>query len=85
MVEHGKPAPDVFLYACECIGERPEDCVAVEDSPNGIRSASSAGCITVMVPDLTPADDEMRSLIAAEASSLLELRDMIDRGALKRT
>lgn len=83
MVEHGKPAPDVFLYACECIGERPEECIAVEDSPNGIRSASAAGCITVMVPDLTPADDEMRSLIAAEASSLTELRDMIARGDFK--
>ena len=83
MVEHGKPAPDVFLYACKCIGEDPGDCIAVEDSPNGVRSAAAAGCITVMVPDLTPADDEMRSLIKAEASSLLELRDMIERGAFR--
>lgn len=80
MVEHGKPAPDVFLYACKCIGEDPGNCIAVEDSPNGVRSAAAAGCITVMVPDLTPADEEMRSLIAAEASSLLELRDMIADG-----
>ena len=80
MVKNGKPAPDVFLYACECVGEKPEDCMAVEDSPNGIRSASSAGCRTVMVPDLTPADEEMRSLIVAEASSLLELRDMVEAG-----
>ena len=80
MVEHGKPAPDVFLYACKCIGEDPGNCIAVEDSPNGVRSAAAAGCITVMVPDLTPTDEEMRSLIAAEASSLLELRDMIADG-----
>ena len=83
MVEHGKPAPDVFLYACRCIGEDPGDCIAVEDSPNGVRSAAAAGCITVMVPDLTPTDEEMRSLIAAEASSLLELRDMIEAGKLQ--
>lgn len=82
MVEHGKPAPDVFLYACECIGERPSDCMAVEDSPNGIRSAHAAGCRTVMVPDLTPADDEMRRLIEIEASSLLELRDMLEHGCM---
>ncbi len=82
MVEHGKPAPDVFLYACECVGERPEDCMAVEDSPNGIRSASSAGCRTVMVPDLTPVDDELRPLIVAEAASLSELPAMIESGRI---
>ena len=31
-VAHGKPEPDVYLYACEQIGERPQDCMAVEDS-----------------------------------------------------
>lgn len=35
-VENGKPEPDVYLYACEQIGEKPKDCIAVEDSPNGI-------------------------------------------------
>ncbi len=82
MVEHGKPAPDVFLYACECVGERPEDCMAVEDSPNGIRSASSAGCRTVMVPDLTPVDDDLRPLIVAEAASLADLPAMIESGRI---
>ncbi len=82
MVEHGKPAPDVFLYACECVGERPEDCMAVEDSPNGIRSASSAGCRTVMVPDLTPVDDDLRPLIVAEAASLSDLPAMIESGII---
>lgn len=60
-VEHGKPSPDVYLLACDSIGERPEDCIAVEDSPNGIRSAHSAGCRTVFIPDLTGADEEIRS------------------------
>ncbi len=82
MVEHGKPAPDVFLYACECVGERPEDCLAVEDSPNGIRSASSAGCRTVMVPDLTPADDELRGLIVAEVPTLSDIIGLIETGRL---
>ena len=50
-VAHGKPAPDVYLYACGQIGEDPADCVAVEDSPNGIRAAYAAGCRPVMVPD----------------------------------
>lgn len=33
MVENGKPKPDIYLYACEQIGEAPADCIAVEDSP----------------------------------------------------
>lgn len=82
MVSHGKPAPDVFLYACERVGERPEDCLAVEDSPNGVRSAYSAGCRTVMVPDLTPADDEIRQKTVLVADSLLVLRDQIEAGNL---
>lgn len=79
MVEHGKPMPDVYLYACEQIGERPEDCYAVEDSPNGVKSASSAGCKTVMVPDLTQPDEETEKLLYAKADSLLELKDVFSR------
>lgn len=60
-VEHGKPSPDVYLLACDSIQERPGNCMAVEDSPNGVRSAYSAGCRTVFIPDLTGADDEIRS------------------------
>lgn len=60
-VKDGKPFPDVYILACDSIGERPEDCMAVEDSPNGVRSAYSAGCRTVYIPDLTGADDEIRS------------------------
>ena len=47
MVEHGKPAPDVYEYACSQIGLAPEECMAVEDSPNGIKSACAAGCKVV--------------------------------------
>lgn len=77
-VPHGKPAPDVYLYACEQIGEAPGDCIAVEDSPNGIRSAHAAGCRTVMVPDLTEPDDEIRPLIYGVARTLAQVRQFID-------
>lgn len=60
-VDNGKPSPDVYLYACEQIGERPEDCLAVEDAPNGVRSAFDAGCKVAFIPDLTEADDEIRA------------------------
>jgi hypothetical protein len=50
--ESGKPAPDPFLKATECLGVELRLCLALEDSHNGVRSASSAGMMTVMMPDL---------------------------------
>lgn len=43
MVAHGKPAPDLFLYAAERMGQRPENCVVVEDSLLGVTAAVAAG------------------------------------------
>ena len=43
MVEHGKPAPDLFLLAAEKMGVKPRDCLVIEDSLNGIRAAHAAG------------------------------------------
>lgn len=76
-VAHGKPAPDVYLYACEQIGEKPCDCIAVEDSPNGIKSAYAAGCRPVMVPDLTPPDAEVTPLLYGVADTLADLKKFI--------
>lgn len=77
-VERGKPFPDVYEYACSELHELPGDCIAVEDAPNGVRSAYDAGCRVVFVPDLTPADDEMRSK-ADVLDSLESLPDYIRR------
>lgn len=44
MVEHGKPAPDLFLHAARCMGRVPgDDIVVVEDSVNGVRGGKAAG------------------------------------------
>jgi HAD superfamily hydrolase (TIGR01509 family) len=50
-VARGKPAPDVYLEAARRMGQAPQDCAAVEDSANGIRSAVEAGLQVVAVPD----------------------------------
>lgn len=76
-VANGKPAPDVYLYACEQIGEAPCDCIAVEDSPNGIKAAFAAGCRPVMVPDLTQPDEELLPMLYGVAESLTGLREII--------
>lgn len=82
MVENGKPKPDVYLYACKQIGENPKDCIAVEDSPNGVRSAVDAGIRTVMVPDLAKPDEETAKIITAEANTLFDLISMLENGIL---
>jgi beta-phosphoglucomutase-like phosphatase (HAD superfamily) len=59
---NGKPAPDPFLKAAERLGVAPALCLALEDSHNGVRSASAAGMMAVMVPDLIPATGEIEGL-----------------------
>lgn len=78
-VAHGKPEPDVYLYACEQIWERPQDCMAVEDSPNGIMAAYRAGLRTVMVPDLTQPDEELTKYLYACVNSLSDLCELVDK------
>lgn len=48
MVVHKKPAPDVFLLAMEQLSLNPENCLAFEDSTNGLRSSLSAGVDTIV-------------------------------------
>ena len=73
MVKNGKPMPDIYLYACKAIGEEPGDCIAVEDSPNGVASASKAGCKTIMVPDLTEPDEACQALLYKKCSRADEI------------
>jgi HAD superfamily hydrolase (TIGR01509 family) len=50
-VEHGKPAPDVYLEAARLLNTGPAGCIAIEDSSNGLRSAAAAGMTVVAVPN----------------------------------
>lgn len=77
MVKEGKPSPDIYLYACEQLGLQPEECIAVEDSPNGVLSAYRAGCKVVMVPDQTEPDEELAKLLYARIDSLEELETLL--------
>lgn len=79
MVNKGKPEPDIYLKACESIGLKPCECIALEDSKNGIISASSAGCNTVMVPDLDGPDDEILSLTYSIVKDLKEVINLLDK------
>ena len=70
MIETGKPAPDIYLTAARELGLPPQQCAAFEDSPNGIKAAYSAGCHAIMIPDMTPPDDEIKPLLSAVYDSL---------------
>ena len=73
MVKNGKPAPDIYLFAAEKLGLKPEECMALEDSQNGIRSANAAGCKTVMVPDLDGPTGEIMPLLNYVADGLWDV------------
>ena len=73
MVKNGKPEPDIYLLAAEKLGLKPQECIALEDSQNGIRSAGSAGCKTVMVPDLDGPSEEIKPLLYDVADGLKDV------------
>ena len=77
MVEKSKPEPDIFLKACEKTGVLPERAYAIEDSINGIRAAYSGKLKPIMVPDILPADDEMRQKAEAVLENLEEVADYL--------
>lgn len=74
VVTRSKPQPDIFLKACEELGVAPEESFAIEDSYNGIRAAAAGHLRPLMVPDLMPPTDEMRSLSEAILNTLLEVK-----------
>lgn len=70
-VPRGKPAPDVYLEAARRLGVSPAECVAVEDSTNGIRSGAAADMTVIAVPNREfPPDDGALTLAGAVLGSL---------------
>ena len=72
----------VGRLAAEKLGTDPAHTLVLEDSYNGVRAGAAGGFVTVMVPDLLPADDEMRGLYTMECTSLNEVLDKLKTGEL---
>lgn len=72
MVTKGKPDPEVFLTAAKELELNPEDCIALEDSINGIKSAYNAGMKPIMVPDLLEPTEEIKPMLFALCKDLDE-------------
>ncbi|MCW5735600.1 MAG: HAD family phosphatase [Enhydrobacter sp.] len=75
--ERHKPDPEPYLKAAEGLAVPPPLCLALEDSHHGVRSASSAGMMTIMVPDLLPATDELRALCLHVMTDLHDVHHVI--------
>lgn len=78
MVKKSKPEPDIFLECAKQLGVNPEDTYVIEDSYNGIRSASRATMHPIMVPDLLEPTEEMQQLATEILHDLQEVKQYFE-------
>lgn len=69
----GKPHPDVFLHAAERIGSRPDDCIVIEDSANGVRAAKAANMKVIAIPAPTNYDNPVFEIADYKLRSMKEV------------
>lgn len=78
MVKLGKPDPAVYNLTVKKLGYKPEECLVVEDAPNGIKSAYAAHCKIVAVPGV-PLDEETLKMCDYVLKDLTELRPILEK------
>ncbi|HOM01401.1 MAG TPA: HAD family phosphatase [Acetivibrio sp.] len=76
-VEYGKPQPDIFIEAAKRTGSKAEECIVLEDSANGIKAASKAKMLPVLVPDIRR-PDEVEKLVYRELKSLHDVIGLLE-------
>lgn len=81
-VEHGKPAPDIFLLAAERLGLDAKECYVFEDAYNGVQAGVASKAKTIMIPDLVQPTDEIRNIVADVCTTLKEASDKIEENLL---
>lgn len=74
---NSKPHPGIYLTACYKLDEKPFDCLALEDSDNGVLSAFNAGLVVIQVPDLVKPSARVRTLGHRIAESLVEVEEIL--------
>jgi HAD superfamily hydrolase (TIGR01509 family) len=71
-VELAKPAPDIYLLACERLGVAPADALALEDSASGVAAAKAAGLTCIAVPQFAETDVSAADRIVDSLEELIE-------------
>ncbi|HSE84561.1 MAG TPA: HAD family phosphatase [Thermodesulfobacteriota bacterium] len=77
-IRFGKPHPDIYLHTAKELGVKPEECVVIEDSINGVKSAKAAGMICIAVPDRRLNQEEFKA-----ADLIVDSLDKINIGLIK--
>lgn len=83
-ITNGKPAPDIFLRAADRLGVAPQACLALEDSEAGVLAATSAGMVTIMVPEIEQIAPEVIERAYRVFPSLHEAKQVVMAQWLKR-
>lgn len=78
MVEHSKPHPEIYLKASALVEVEPSHCIALEDAPAGIRAASAAGTIPILIPDLLEPSADIEALAFRKYNSLREVIPLLE-------
>ena len=81
-VVHSKPDGEIYLKACASLGFKPQECAAIEDSPNGVKSAVAAGLKCIMVPDQIQPDEYIKSIAYKILPSLEDINSIVYNGEL---
>jgi len=76
-VEHGKPAPDIFLLAASRLGTNPASCLVLEDSEPGVEAALAAGMPVIIVPDLKPPEAHIAARAHRVCRDLHDVRHLL--------
>ncbi len=81
MVAHAKPDPEIFLTAAEILGVKPENCLVLEDSKQGILASIRAGMHNCFIPDTIIPDEQMSEAIEHTETTLLGVIDLLERNS----
>lgn len=77
MMERGKPDPDIYFKTMQAMNVSPKECIIIEDSYNGVRSAHASGATVVMIPDMMDPDKDIRSRCDYIVKKLDDILDII--------
>ena len=78
MVKNMKPNPEPYLLACDVLGVKPSEAIALEDSDVGLTSAYRAGCNAVLVPDMVQNGPQAKKMATRIVKSLNDITPLLE-------